>query len=135
MIELLFLASNFQCGANAPMAEFVVEIKSGDTTKQLSVNQRLVMEKEDLELISVKPLNNADCISVYDSVEVTVDSLPTQAGLYNQPSVLSYQEQLKDSESIYLYEFGATSGPSADYQDAVLKIDWDYQNDTLLYAD
>lgn len=140
MIELLFLAQNFQCGLNAPLAEFKVVVIQNEEGKvkehTLEVGERLVFPKDELQSMHVLPLKNANCVRVHDSIEVTVDTLPNVAGLFNQPSIQQYKSKLKDSESIYLFEFGAYRGPAADYQDVVLKVDWDYEeNINANYAD
>ena len=135
-IELLFLDSQFQCGQGAPLAEFEILVKKVNGEEiSLKKGDSLVLEKKDYVDVVVNPVSNADCVSVLLHKSASINNIPDIEGLYNQPNISSYIEDLKDAEEIFLYEFGGSVGPSADWQDLILKIDWDYSNNKVLYAD
>lgn len=136
LIELLFIAENFQCGPTAPLAQFEIVVTEsqglGIVTHHLRVGDSLLIDEEKLGTITVKPVANANCASVYTYKEATPNNIPNLPGLYNQPDVAFYLNQLQGAESIYLYEFGSIT--KGDYQDVILKIDWDHKEKNI-YAD
>ncbi len=139
LIELLFIAENFQCGADAPLAQFEIIVEEQNTDggtffHTLEVGESIVLERDNYVGTTINDIANADCMSVFEFEEATVDTIPDLPGLYNQPDVASYLDELQGAESIYLYEFGSVNGPSADYQDVILKIDWNY-TERVIYAD
>jgi len=139
MLELLFVDAQFQCGASAPLAKFeiIVEEQNREGTTflhTLKIGERIVLERDNYVSTTINRLTDADCMSVLEVKEVTVNTIPDLPGLYNQPNIASYLDELQEAESIYLYEFGATTGPSADYNDLILRIDWDYQEE-ITHAD
>jgi len=139
MIEILFVASQFQCGAETPLAQFeiIVEEMAGLNTPifhTLQVGESIILERDNYIGATINDIANADCMSVFEFKEATVNTIPNLPGLYNQPDVASYLDELQGAESIYLYEFGSLNGPSADFNDLILRIDWDYKS-VELYAD
>lgn len=140
LIELLFIAENFQCGADAPLAQFEIIVEEQNTDggsffHTLTVGERLVIEEDKYIGSQINAISNADCMAVFEFETATPDSLPVLPGLYDQPDVASYLDVLTGAEEIYLYEFG--SKENGDYQDVVLRIDWDYteEQEVILYAD
>ena len=138
-IELLFIAENFQCGANAPLAQFEIIVEEQNTDgasffHTLHVGESIVLERDNYVGATINGVANAGCMNVFEVEEATANTIPNLPGLYNQPDVASYLDQLQGAESIYLYEFGSVDG---DYQDVVLRIDWDYteEQEVILYAD
>lgn len=136
MIELLFIAENFQCGANAPLAQFeiIVEEQNSDGASffhTLTVGESLILDEQSYVGSQINALSDANCMDIFEFKTATPTTIPDLPGLYNQPDVASYLDELQGAEEIYLYEFGSING---DYQDIVLRIDWDYQ-ETIIYAD
>ena len=142
MIELLFFASEFQCGANAELLNIQVGVYH---------NQELVqtMSKGDtalLEVDSVKdltftytPVGNATCSFADPSEKVLApnDALPPMAGVYEQQSIQAMQGDLKEYEELLLVELGTTNNTSAAYdlQDVVIKVNNNPPTLAQLFAD
>lgn len=133
MIELLFIAENFQCGADAPLAQFEIIFDDGGApvNNTLRVGQSVIVD--NLYNVTIQPIANAECMDItIDTLRVDENNIPDLPGLYNQPNVAEYLNDLKGAEEIYLYEFGSVNG---DYQDVVIRVDWDYQPKQLLFLD
>ena len=149
MIELLFVAEQFQCGASADPATFEVVVFEyanqhdiiPKTTHFLEVTESVVLPISDPTLfdIEVRSLTNASCTDLStDSLLIEINDvgqLPSVPGLYNQPSIESYIESLESSQAIIYGEFGCGSEvcESADWQDVVIRVDYNYN--PVVYAD
>ncbi len=145
LVEIFFALSQFQCGANAPMATFAAQY--ADTPIMEEGDKRYIQFIEDdtenppmdynwfLDNLAVVPEFNASC--AIDEPVITVlgkdSEVPIVPGLYNQESIEEWHSQLKTPyQFIILYEFGTTNldSPAADLQDVVILVDFNYQ-----YAD
>ena len=136
MIELLFLAQNFQCGPDAPLASFRARYfnEQTETVEYLTVGQSVELNQLNINSVIIEPLSNADCLGGQWVQELTsANELPEIEGLYNQPAIQEYQDSLSNSESILLYELGDQE--TGDWQDVIIRIDWGNINNGTLYAD
>lgn len=143
MIELLFVAEHFQCGANANPAQFEViayayEGSNVIATRTLRVGDKVFLPVTNTNQIAyeVKEVANASCTDLTTDAHLlevsTPEELPSNLpGLYNQPGIAEYLSSLANSQSIVYGEFGCGSNAntegcsSADWQDVILRVDTD----------
>lgn len=133
MIELLFLASEFQCGSSAPQAVFEVVVND---EHRLRVGQSIRVE--ELYTVEVEGVDSASC-AILPGIAETVwygETVPSVSGAYNQQSLQTIvNENLTDEfEFLRLLELGTTNPDSSyfDLQDIVLVVDTDPE---IIYAD
>ena len=141
MIELLYFASQIQCGANAEMLNIQVDVYHNEERIQtLSKNEKALLPVNsinELEFQYTITNENPGC-SLYDPSHVVLapgDALPTQDGVFEQESVQTIHENLDEYEELLLVELGTTDKTSAafDLQDVVIKVN---NNPTVaLFAD
>ena len=134
LVRLAFIAAQFQCGAEAPLAEFYVDLYKDQQivqTVELGQTASVWVQYPIQVQVGVRPKANTDCIDFTSDIilgEFTApDQLPNVPALYEQNGVSSYFGELTDSEGIILGEFGCGSSicDSADWQDVVIRIDYD----------
>ena len=134
LIEILFLTSQFQCGSEAAQATFKARINDkpiyvGETVRLNVENlQDLYFEYEQLETFEDEPI----CALPFNTEGVVPiliqygEQLPTNDGIYNQPSLQTLiQEQVTNEYlNLVLYEVGTTDTNSSAYdlQDLVFVI-------------
>jgi hypothetical protein len=138
MIELIYLASQIQCGANSPLINVQVEVYQ---------NQELIqtMHLEDKVLLpvnSVQELNfkykflNATCSPATPTEMVlgSEDPVPNVPGVYDQQSIQQMLDGLNDYEELFLVELGTTNKKSSafDLQDVVLLVNNNPQVNSLV---
>jgi hypothetical protein len=143
MIELLYLASQIQCGAGGDFLNIQVDVyHQQQLVKTMDVNDRVLIPVNsinDLELNYKIINNNTQCTTLSTPTEMTLTSnsqLPSMAGFSKQVSVQTLLSDLNDYEELLLVELGTTNtGSSAfDMQDVIFKVD-NNPTPVTLYAD
>ena len=132
MIELLYFASQIQCGVGGDLLDIQVDIYH---------NQELIetMEVEEKVLLSVDSFNDltfeysivdntTDCTSLETPSELVLapdDALPSMDGFALQDSVETLLGSLNQYQELFLVELGSTDEASSafDLQDVILRID------------
>ena len=133
MIELLYLASQIQCGANEGLLNIQVDVyHEQQLIKTMSVNDKLLIDVpsvNDLEFEYKAVGDNAKC-ALETPTEMALDSkttLPDIDGVYEQDSVQTLLSNSGKYEELFLVELGTTNEKSAafDMQDVVFRVDND----------
>jgi hypothetical protein len=132
MIELLYLASQIQCGAGGSFLNIQVDVyHQQQLVKTMNVNERALIpvnSVNDLKL-EYKIINNTtQCKTLSTPTEMALTSnseLPSMAGFSKQLSVQTLLSGLNDYEELLLVELGTTNTDSYafDMQDVIFKID------------
>ncbi|MBW4536890.1 MAG: hypothetical protein KME09_23450 [Pleurocapsa minor HA4230-MV1] len=132
MIELLYLASQIQCGAGGSFLNIQVDVyHQQQLVKTMNVNERTLIPVDsinDLQL-NYKIINNTtQCKTLSTPTEMALTSnseLPSMAGFSKQVSVQTLLSGLNDYEELLLVELGTTNTDSSafDMQDVIFKID------------
>ncbi|MEM8718361.1 MAG: hypothetical protein AAGE84_03495 [Cyanobacteria bacterium P01_G01_bin.39] len=142
MIELLYFASQIQCGVGGELLDIQVDVYH---------NQELVetMVAEDIALLPVDSINdltfeysiinnNTSCSLATPSELVLApdDELPNLAGFDQQDSIATLLGSLNEYQELFLVELGTTDTNSSAYdlQDVTFRVD---NNPTVssLFAD
>ena len=134
MIELLYFASQIQCGANGDFLNIQVDVYKGTELVQ-------TMDVNDSALISVDSVNElnfeysivnntTDCTSLATASEQSLEkdtTLPGLDGFSNQSSVQGLLNNTDKYEELFLAELGTTDSSSTafDMQDVIFKVDND----------
>ncbi len=142
MIELLYLASQLQCGSNSALLNIKVDIyQNQQLIKTMLKNDRVLLPVDSVGELTFRYSivnNTTQCNLATPTQQVLSpkDNLPSMAGIYQQDSVQTLLNGLDDYEELFLVELGTTNQQSAafDLQDVVIKVD---NNPTVssLYAD
>ncbi len=142
MIELLYLASQIQCGANSPLLNIKVDVyQNQQLVKTMLKNDRVLLPVDSVSELTFRYgiVNNTTQCNLATPTQQALspkDNLPSMAGVYQQDSIQTLLNGLDDYEELFLVELGTTNQQSAafDMQDVVLKVD---NNPTIgtLYAD
>ena len=136
LIEILFLASQFQCGSDADLASFKVYTNNGQEIRLGEKTLVSVDSVEDLQF-GYEAIENGSCsLEGIPGISVSYgEELPTNQGVYQQPSLQTLiQENVTDEYlSLVLFEVGTTNINSSAYdlQDIVLLVN----TNPTLYAD
>jgi hypothetical protein len=133
MIELLYFASQIQCGAGGSLLNIQVDVyQQQQLVKTMMVNEKALIPVNSINELNFKykVINNTTRCSLQTPSEMslTPDSpLPTMAGVYGQDSVQTLLSGLNNYEELFLVELGTTNRSSAafDMQDVVFKVDND----------
>ncbi|PSB09722.1 hypothetical protein C7B62_12200 [Pleurocapsa sp. CCALA 161] len=131
MIELLYLASQIQCGAGGSFLNIQVDVYHQEQlVKTMKVNERALIpvgSVNDLDFQYTIIDNNTRCnLRTPTEMALTPDSqLPNIAGVYEQDSVKTLLSGLNNYEELFLVELGTTdrNSPAFDMQDVILKVD------------
>ncbi|MGF1588568.1 MAG: hypothetical protein ACFCU7_04860 [Pleurocapsa sp.] len=142
MIELLYLASQFQCGANSPLLNIKVDVyQNQQLVKTMLKNDRVLLPVDSVGKLTFKYsiVNNTTPCSLVTPTEQVLapqDNLPGMKGVYEQDSVQTLLNGLNDYEELFLVELGTTNQQSAafDLQDVVIKVN-NKPTIGVLYAD
>ena len=133
MIELLYLASQIQCGAGEGLLNIQVDVYHQEKLVQtMNVNDKALIDApsvDDLEFQYKVMDNNAKC-SLETPTEMALDSkstLPDFKGVYEQDSVQTLLSNSGKYEELFLVELGTTDKKSGafDMQDVVFRVDND----------
>lgn len=126
LIEIAFIASQFQCGSDAPLATFQATYEG--TTIEL--NQTILIDAPSAQHfydnVSIVPVSDASCAMSQPVSDIaTSTTIPQIDGAYNQASLDDLAAQLTNPYLyLFLYEFGTTneSASTFDLQDVVLRV-------------
>ena len=131
MIELLYLASQIQCSANAGLLNVQVEVYHEQQLIQtMNLNDKVLIDVpsvNDLEFEYQAVGDNATC-DLTTPTEMVLNpgnKLPVQKGLYEQDSVQTLIKDLDEYQELFLVELGSTKASSQafDLQDVVFRVD------------
>lgn len=133
MIELLYFASQFQCGAGGSLLNIQVDVyQQQQLVKTMTVNEKALIPVDSVNELNFKYtiINNTTRCSLQTPSEMSLkpgDPLPTMAGVYEQDSVQTLLDGLNNYEELFLVELGTTDRSKAtfDLQDVVFKVDND----------
>ena len=127
LVEIIFLASAFQCGSSAPQTQFEIYTNNNVALEVGESTYVSVDSIEDLQF-GYSVISDGDC-ALHNIVPISIgydESLPTNEGVYQQPSLLSIIEENVTNEylSLVLYELGTTNTESSSYdlQDIVILV-------------
>ena len=132
MIELLYLASQIQCGANGDFLNIEVDVYQGtELIQTMDVNDRALISVDSVDELDFEyniVNNTTDCTSLVAPSQLSLESdstLPDYNGFSNQSSVQDMLASLDDYEELFLVELGATDSNSSafDMQDVVFRVD------------
>jgi len=132
MIELLYLASQIQCGANGDFLNIEVDVYKGtELIQTMEVNDRALISVDSVNELSFEyniVNNTTNCTSLVAPSQLSLESdstLPDYNGFSNQSSVQDMLASLDDYEELFLVELGATDSNSSAYdmQDVVFRVD------------
>lgn len=131
MIELLYLASQIQCGAGGSFLNIQVDVYHQEQlVKTMKVNERALIpvgSVNDLDFRYTIINNNTRC-SLRTPTEMALtpgSQIPSMAGVYEQDSVQTLLSGLNNYEELFLVELGTTdrNSPAFDLQDVIFKVD------------
>ena len=141
MIELLYFASQIQCGANAEMLNIQVDVyHNQELVSTLLKDEKVLLEVDSIENLDFQYTvinEDAGCgLSLPGELVLAPDdAVPTMAGVYDQESIQSMLDVLNEYEELFLVELGTEDKTSAAYdlQDVVFVVN---NNPTVaLFAD
>jgi len=143
MIELLYLASQIQCGANGDFLNIQVDVyKGAELVQTMNVDDRALVPVTSVNELSFNYSiinNTTECTSLETPDELSLDAekstLPDMVGFSEQTSVKALLDDLDDYEELLLVELGTANESTSAYdmQDVVFRID--NQPEISLYAD
>ncbi|MDJ0569579.1 MAG: hypothetical protein QNJ53_11090 [Pleurocapsa sp. MO_192.B19] len=140
MIELLYFASQIQCGAGGEFLNIKVDVyQNQELIETMLVDDRVLLPVDSVKDLTFKYSalnNNTNCSLATPSEQVLApdDQVPNIPGVYEQQSIQAMLDDLNDYEELLLVELGTTNQASAafDIQDVVVKVN---NNPTIVFAD
>ena len=141
MIELLYFASQIQCGAGGDMLNIQVDVyHNQELVQTMEKNDRVLLEVNSVEDLTFEytVTNKEDTCGLSIPNQLVLapeDTVPTMAGVYDQESIQSMLNVLNEYEELFLVELGTQDKTSAAYdlQDVVFVVN---NNPTVaLFAD
>ena len=132
MIELLYLASQIQCGAGGDFLNIQVDVyKGAELIETMMVEDKALISVDSVDELDFQYSivgNTTNCTSLATPSEMSLDTdsiLPDLDGFAEQNSVQALLEGLNDYEELFLAELGTTNNSSSafDLQDVILRID------------
>lgn len=132
MIELLYLASQIQCGVGSSFLNIQVDVyNQQQLVKTMNVNERALIPVDSVKDLKLeyKIINNTtQCTTLSTPTERVLTSnseLPSMAGFSKQVSVQTLLSGLNNYEELFLVELGTTNTNSTafDMQDVIFKVD------------
>jgi hypothetical protein len=149
MIELLYFASQIQCGAGGSLLNIQVDVyQQQQLVKTMNVNEKALIPVNSVQDLNFqyRIVNNTTTCRLQTPTQMTLtpsSPLPNLAAAYEQDSVRTLLSGLANYEELFLVELGTTnqSSPAFDMQDVVFKVDNDPiistppPTPTILYAD
>ena len=138
MIELLYFASQIQCGPDSSLINVQVDVyHNQQLVHTLSVNDKVLLPVNSVEELTFEySFINASCTPqpATEMVLGSQDYVPSLAGVYEQQSIQELLNGLNNYEELFLAELGTTDNTSTafDLQDVVIKVN---NNPTIIYAD
>ena len=136
MIELIYLASQFQCGANSSLINVQVDVyQNQEIVRTMDLQEKVLLPVNSVEDLSFQyNFINATC-SPDTPTEIVLgseDLVPNLPGVYEQQSIQQLLNGLNSYEELFLVELGTTDQSSSafDLQDVVLLV-----NNNPVFAD
>jgi hypothetical protein len=133
MIELLYFASQIQCGAGGSFLNIQVDVyHQQQLVKTMNVNEKALIPVNSVEDLKFqyKIINNTTKCRLQTPTEMVLapnSTVPSMAGFAKQDSVQTLLNGLNNYEELFLVELGTTNRSSTafDMQDVVFKVDND----------
>ena len=134
MIELLYFASQIQCGINGDFLNIQVDVYKGtELVRTMNVDDKALIPVDSVNELNFEYSivdNTTDCNSLATPSEQSLEKntvLPERAGFSNQSSVQALLDNTDNYEELFLAELGTTDSLSAAYdmQDVIFKVDND----------
>lgn len=128
MIEILYLASQIQCGAGNPLIDVKVDIYQNQAlVKTVSLNEKVLLPVNSVgELTFQYNFVGASCTPAIPTEMLlgSQDPVPNIPGVYEQQSIQQMLDGLNTYEELFLVELGTTDQNSTafDLQDVVLVV-------------
>ncbi|MEL6437933.1 MAG: hypothetical protein AAFQ80_01575 [Cyanobacteria bacterium J06621_8] len=132
MIELLYFASQIQCGAGGDFFDIQMDVyHNQELVKTMEVGDRALFSVDSVNELTFEysTINNTtSCTTLATPDELVVgsnDDLPNVAGFALQDSVQTLLDGLNEYQELLLVELGAedTNSEAYDLQDMVLIVD------------
>jgi hypothetical protein len=130
MIELLYFASQIQCGAGGDFLNIKVDIYQNQAlVKTMMVEERVLLPVNSVNDLTFRysVVNNTTRCSLATPSEqllAPTDQVPNIPGVYDQQSIQTMLNGLNDYEELFLVELGTTNKTSTafDLQDVVFIV-------------
>ena len=149
MIELLYFASQIQCGVGGDFLNIKIDVyQNQELVETMMVDDRVLLPVDSVNNLSFEYSivnNTTECTSLAVPTELILapgDELPDLEGFDQQSSVVTLLNGLDQYQELFLVELGTTDTESAafDIQDGILIIDNNPDNDpnpdvSTLFAD
>ena len=144
MIELLYFASQIQCGAGGAALTIQVDVHHNqELVRTMMVDDRVLVPVTSIDDLTFEYSivnNSTDCNSLKTPSELVLapnDQIPNYAGFDQQDSVTTLLSGLNEYEELFLVELGSTDQASTafDMQDVIFKVDNNPNPVSLLYPD
>lgn len=131
MIELLYFASQIQCGAGGSMLNIQVDVyHQNQLVQTMQVNDKALIPVDSVGDLNFEYtiINNTTTCSLQSPTQTVLtpsSELPNLAAAYEQDSVENLLSGLANYEELFLVELGTTDRDSLtfDMQDVVFKVD------------
>lgn len=132
MIELLYLASQIQCGVGGAALTIQVDVyHNQELVKTMMVNDRVLVPVESVndltfEYSIINTTTECSSLATPSAIVLAPDGqLPTVAGFDQQDSVVSILDGLNQYQELFLVELGETDTESIAYdlQDVIFQVD------------
>ena len=132
MIELLYFASQIQCGVGGDFLNIKIDVyQNQELVETMMVNDRVLLPVDSVNNLSFEYSiinNTTECTSLATPTELILapgDELPDLDGFDQQSSVATILSGLDQYQELFLVELGTTNTESAafDMQDVNLIVD------------
>lgn len=131
MIELLYFASQFQCGAGGSLLNIKVDVyHQNQLVQTMNVNDKALIPVNSVNDLNFRYriINNTTTCSLSTPTEMVLtpsSPLPNLAAAYEQASIQTLLSGLANYEELFLVEVGTTDRTRStfDMQDVVFKVD------------
>lgn len=132
MIELLYFASQIQCGVGGEFLNIKVDVyQNQELVKTMIVEDRVLLPVDSIDDLTFEYSiinNTTECTSLANPTELVLspdDALPNIPGFDNQNSISSILDGLNEYQELFLVELGTTNTESSAYdlQDFMAIVD------------
>ncbi|MGF1542690.1 MAG: hypothetical protein ACFCU5_19990 [Pleurocapsa sp.] len=143
MIELLYLASEIQCGAGGDFLNIQVDVYNNQELVQtMMVSDKVLLPVDSVNNLTFnyKIVNNTTSCNLATPTTLLLgpeDAVPSLAGFSDQQSIQDMLNNLNDYEELFLVELGTTnqSSPAFDLQDVVFVVNNNPMASNSIFAD
>ncbi len=142
MIELLYFASQIQCGAGGDFLNVKIDVyQNQELVETMMVDDRVLLPVDSVNNLSFEYSiinNTTECTSLATPTELILapgDELPNLDGFDQQSSVVTILSGLNQYQELFLVELGTTDTANAafDMQDGIMIIDNNPDNNSNPY--